>query len=451
MKKLLLFLLLSPFIMLAQDFWTEVTPFSTNNNYSVNQISIANNNIVWVHGNDTTNFNSFEKWSRSVDGGITWTEGNIDLGVSNVNVGSIHAVSATTAYVSVFSTISGVEGGVWITADSGATWTKQPTASFNAIDSFANFIHFFDTQNGVVVGDPVNGYFEIYTTADGGNLWTRVPEANLPAIQVNEYAYTLNYQTKDNVMWFTTNKGRIFKSIDAGIHWSVSNGPVSNFDVFDLAFKSEIEGIVTGQGGIWKTFDGGVTWQSYNLMGDQTYLRDSSVYVPQTNNTYFCWGRNEAGALPTFPATVDGASYSTNGGFSWINLNDADQNPVYPESIKFQSGTVAFCIGSYTNNPSSGLKFFRLTDPLNRLGNSHFETNSKISMSPNPTDGILKITGSTISSIRVFEITGKEIYTQSYNNAEEVSLNISTLNTGIYIAKIIDVNGNSTNQKIIKK
>lgn len=451
MKKLLLFVLLTPFIMLAQDFWTEVAPFSTNTNYRVNQISIANNNIVWVNGSDMTNFNNIQKWSRSVDSGVTWTDGNINLGVSNVNVGSIHAVSATTAYVSVYPTISGAEGGVWTTSDSGATWTKQPTASFNAIDSFANFIHFFDIQNGIVIGDPVNSYFEIYTTADGGSLWTRVPEANLPTIQENEYAFTLNYQTKDNIMWFTTNKGRIFKSINMGLDWTVSNGPVSNFDGYTLAFKTEIEGIVTGQSKIWKTFDGGATWQSFDLIGDQTYLRNSSLYVPQTSNTYFCWGRNEAGALPGFPATVDGASYSTNGGFSWINLNDADQNPVFPESVKFQSGTVAFCIGTTTNNPSSGLKFFRLTDPLYRLGNSRFDANLKISVSPNPTDGILKITGATISSIRIFEITGKEIYAQSYNGSEEVSLNIRNLNSGIYIAKIIDMDGNSTNQKIIKK
>ena len=36
-------------------------------------------------------------------------------------------------------------------------------------ESFPDAIKFFNPKNGVMFGDPQNGYFEIYTTSDGGN------------------------------------------------------------------------------------------------------------------------------------------------------------------------------------------------------------------------------------------------------------------------------------------
>ena len=66
------------------------------------------------------------------------------------------------------------------TTDGGLTWDKQETA-FPGFNGNPIVIHFFDSNNGVCVGDPNNGYWAIYTTTNGGTNWIRVPSANIPA------------------------------------------------------------------------------------------------------------------------------------------------------------------------------------------------------------------------------------------------------------------------------
>ena len=67
------------------------------------------------------------------------------------------------------------------------------------------------------MGDPSGGYFEIYTTNDGGNNWSRVSQANIPDPIAEEYGILSLYTVVGNTIWFTTTKGRIYKSIDLRI------------------------------------------------------------------------------------------------------------------------------------------------------------------------------------------------------------------------------------------
>jgi hypothetical protein len=146
-KKLLLILLLCSLATNAQ-FWTEkATGFSTPSR-SLNSISIVNTNVIWAIAFDNTAplnpIYSIKEFTRSIDGGNTWTTGNIDLGPnsSDMDVSSITAVSATTAWISVSPGATN-NGGIWKTTNAGVTWTKQPSALFNdSLQSFPNFVHF---------------------------------------------------------------------------------------------------------------------------------------------------------------------------------------------------------------------------------------------------------------------------------------------------------------------
>ena len=74
------------------------------------------------------------------------------------------------------------------------------------------------------------------------------------------------------------------------------------------------------------------------------------------------------------------------------------------------------------------------------LGNEAFTANSAFAMYPNPTNGILNFTTEETVNVTIVDIQGKTVFTASnINNGD--TINLSTLQTGMYIAKI---NGETT-------
>jgi Secretion system C-terminal sorting domain len=472
MKKIILILVLacSSFIY-SQNFWTEVNTIFSNPNLYVAEISIVDADLVWVNGTDNGIFGSATTnymWAKSEDGGLTWSSGMYNL--PNASITGIKALSTTTAYISTYvqNPTSTVKTGVYKTIDSGQNWVLQTTNLFNSPESFVNFVEFWNENDGVAIGDPTNGVFEIYTTNNGGTNWNLVPASNIPTPLPIEYAYPQIYDVVNSTMWFGTSRGRIYKTINKGLSWTVSQSPIADFAGINdssingsFTFKNEFEGLLTTMNGNfgtveilnkqWRTLDGGITWIEEFPAGAKRGYRTN--FVKGTNNTYFQFGKNEG--IPENLITR-GASYSTNGGLSWIDLNP-EENAVYPFSVEFQSGTVGFCVGYYLNQPNNGVysRFFRLTDPLQRLtgtslANNNFEAKNKINLYPNPTSGLIIISGNEISEITIIDVLGKIVYSEKYNSLNEASVNISNLNKGIYIATIATKDGFSSSQKIIK-
>jgi hypothetical protein len=72
---------------------------------------------------------------------------------------------------------------------------RQTSALYSSFNSFPNAIHFWDADNGIVIGDSDdNTFFEVYTTANGGVDWIRVPAPNFPELLEAEYGY-YNYKS----------------------------------------------------------------------------------------------------------------------------------------------------------------------------------------------------------------------------------------------------------------
>ena len=97
----------------------------------------------------------------------------------------------------------------------------------------------------------------------------------------------------------------------------------------------------------------------------------------------------------------------------------------------------------------NGGAYWRFVLAKQTLGVSSFET-PKVSMYPNPTSGIVNIeAGSVIDSITVYNVLGQEMISQKGNSASE-TLNISNLQSGIYIVKTT-INGKTASSRIIKE
>lgn len=434
-------------------FWGRYsTGFSTTST-TQGQISYADANTVWTYataGDGSGDF--YQLWGRSLDGGATWTTGSINVGSTDLAIGSIHAMSATTAYVAVFPNTTTVQGGIYRTTDSGVTWVKQPTALFNdGTNSFTNLVHFFNTNEGVCQGDPANGYFEIYTTTNGGTNWNRVPSANIPAMLPGEYGYTHNYETLDNTIWMGTNKGRIFKSTNKGLNWTVAQTPITDFGSAAIsgnyAMKDQNNGIfISSDWQFFRTTDGTATWTS-EFPGGEYYRNFDVAFVPGTANTYVCTGND-------IDEISRGSSYSTDGGLTWVDINPLDEAVAVDGvdgggALEFFDATHGLASGFTTSSTVNGI--WKWMTDASTLATVDFQSTKAFTASPNPTTGSLDIAGNNISNVAVYDILGKQVSNTNFSSLNVANINLSAVNNGIYMVKVTNNEGATATIKVVKK
>jgi len=447
-KTILSLTLLLTLLSHAQDLWTETCLFP-NQDFYVSKISIADDNVIWMSGsNQTAPGNNSQIWWRSTDSGTSWQHGSIDLGNPDLHVNSISAISENTAYISASSLSATETGGIWTTSNAGLTWTRQLVV-LNApfvnepFDHSSNYVHFWNTNRGIAIGNPQNNLFETYNTVDAGVTWTAVATVNLPAALPNEKGLFLPFEPREHSIWFSTNKGRVFKSDDDGLNWSVSQAPDSQ-SYATLAFKNENDGILVSSGSTLPhyTSNGGITWNA-NHNEAVGAIRRLQTFVPGTQNTYFSW----------FEEILDfqrGSSYSTDNGQSWIDLRTTDERPIEDvQSVSFKSNTVGYCIGLWPD----GLHFFKLnSEAFHRLLQTQdVNIETVFVAAPNPAVDVVRISGKDIQSIALFDLSGKKVLNQNYPVSDDVVLDISKLRSGIYLVKITDRFENSSAVKIVKE
>lgn len=435
MKKILLSILIMFGLGANAQFWTAKSTGFTTTSRGIASMSIVDANNVWVAANDGTAANSqvVKEISKTTDGGNTWTPITPSLGLSASGLGitSISAVSATTAWITLNVGTSGI-GGVWKTTNSGTSFSQQTTAAYSS-SSFVNFVHFFDANNGVTQGDPVGGYFEIYTTSNGGTTWTRVPSVNIPVPLANdEYGYTDNFFTFGSTIWFGTSSGRLYKSSDFGLTWTVSQTPLTDFGSTassgSVAFSSATNGLlVTSAGTLYSTSNGGTTFTPVVTTG---FYSGDIAYVPGTTGTFVTTG-------------TLGSSYTLNNGVSWTAID-----AVQKTKVAFFNNTVGFA-GGFTTSPTAG-GIFKYTGT--QLLKADAFTVNKFSAYPNPVNDIVTVTNSenaTFNEISITDINGRTVKTVNAGNVSELQINISELNAGIYFMNISSENGKAV-KKFIK-
>ncbi|HEU0137208.1 MAG TPA: T9SS type A sorting domain-containing protein [Flavobacterium sp.] len=438
MKKLLLFSVALIGFSAQAQFWTEKAIGVTTANRGVDNISIVDENVVWVKTYDGSGAASqtVKDISRSIDGGETWTPATFGgIGTGTLGMGNLHAISATTAWIAAFPT-GAQAGGIYKTTNGGSTWVKQTTALFNQAESFANLVYFWDANNGVAQGDPQGGYFEIYTTTNGGTTWVRVPSANIPTPLAGEYGYTNNYDVVNNTMWFGTNMGRLFKSTDQGMTWEVNTSPVTDFGSATMSasysFSDEMKGIMNTSAGMnYITNDGAETWTP--IAGSGLFFNDIE-YIPGTSKVV-------ATGLPTLSY---GTYYSYDDGVTWMEGETATQTT----ELEFLSETVGYGGGFVTNATDGGIYKYTGT----QLGTGNFTALRQISASPNPTNGMLQLVNQTtsINNVVVYDLLGKQVFSSAYGSLNEVNVDLTNLQTGAYILRATNDVGGVETIKILK-
>src|SRR5436190_18660932 len=189
----------------AQGVWvSQATGFTTVSS-GVRNISVVDTSVVWICPYDGSG-GGFPRqdYSRTIDGGAHWQAG-VTPAPAVWEYAMIEGSSATSAWAVYYNAALSPAGNgqVWHTTNGGTSWTQQgANAIYTTLgQSFPNVIHFFDDNNGVIIGDPIGGEFEIYTTTNGGTNWVVVPGANIANPENNEAGWTTHISTFGDNVW----------------------------------------------------------------------------------------------------------------------------------------------------------------------------------------------------------------------------------------------------------
>jgi len=306
--------------------WTNQTvPFGFEG--YLNDIEVVDGNTVWGNpwdGLATTPYT--QAFVRTIDGGNTWSVGNIVGSPANHNISNIWPIDGNTCYVSMW--INGAAGGkVYKTTNGGNTWNQVGANMFSFGTSFANIVYFYDAQHGIAGGDPVGSplKYELYTTSDSGATWIQVPPASLPALtNAAEYGITNLFSAVQGHFWFATTYGDVYHTPDMGVTWTKSASGFAPYtttngrqDISDISFTDSLNGLIvqttTTGFELRRTTDGGMTWSVVTPGGGGVFYPQEIEGVPGTT-TYVSCGSNGTFGF--------GSSFSNDNGLTWTDLDN---------------------------------------------------------------------------------------------------------------------------------
>lgn len=243
---------------------------------SLRCVSVVDANVIWASGTHGT-------YVITTDAGKKWTPHQVP-GAESLD---FRGVKAFGSEAFLLAAGPGDKSRIYHTTDFGRHWMLQ--FANPEPKGFFDCMAFTDAKHGIVVGDPVNGKFQILRTDDGGKNWIFADPTNMPAALDNEGAFAASnscISVQGNNAWFVTGGpvARVFHSKDRGATWAVAETPIVHGSpsqgIFSVAFKDSLHGVIAGgdyahhdQAGnnLARTDDAGQTWKVAEIARQQFF------------------------------------------------------------------------------------------------------------------------------------------------------------------------------------
>lgn len=154
--------------------------------------------------------------------------------------------SISTLYQTADGTLlAATNYGLFISADSGSTWTQNNNFSFGIITCFADY-----NADNLIAGTSNQG---VFISSDNGSSWSNIglSDINITALAVN-----------GNVIFAATRSHGIFKYNST--EWQIAGSDISTKSFFSLLITPD-EKIYAGGVGIYRSDDFGQNWHLKNI------------------------------------------------------------------------------------------------------------------------------------------------------------------------------------------
>lgn len=232
----------------------------------------------------------------STDSGLTFTARMTDMTRPWVTVSSsadgVHLVAASG---------NSVSGEVWISADSGVTWT-QTTPPDGAAHDFRG-IAASASGSKVVLGAQTG---KIYTSTDYGATWV---DRNLS----RTWTYFAS-STDGTKLAGAVYGGQLYTSTDSGATWTARESARDWYSIASSADGSQLVACVLTTGKLYVSSDYGVTWSPQDVNRDWNAVAMSAdgTKMAATDGSGFVYTSTQGpGLVYTPPANASGSPYTT--------------------------------------------------------------------------------------------------------------------------------------------
>jgi len=398
--------------LLAQTWTKQIIPIAT----PLNSVWAVSTTVCWAVG-------PASKIIKTVNG-TTWTNAAGNLPAAT----DLYTVSAISDLV---CWVGAGDGSLYKTLDGGTTWTFVPLPAPATV--FVDVVHFFNSQIGFVIGDPVGGQWCYYWTTNGGTNWTFYP--GITAVGT-EAGWNNSYCAIDTAhIWFGTNVSKIYKG---SLRGGFTSGPTASVNSFGVAFfdNNNGTGIMTlatnAAASNTNSTNGGSVWTNQAFTPAATAFGIKAI----ANNFYgYGWLCCAAGTSP-------GKIYrTTNKGGAWTEQTTtlaATQNFYAISMANVNCGWAV--TGNTTANTNDGV--YKYSDVLNGVSNNTTTpTSFKLEQNyPNPFNPSTTISYSipkaAFVTLKVYDILGNEVKSlvneQQLVNNYTITADFSNLTSGVY-------------------
>jgi photosystem II stability/assembly factor-like uncharacterized protein len=269
---------------------------------------------------------------RSIDGGHNWGPANI---MTHSFVGFDHI--GDTVY-------AGTRDGLYSSTDFGVTWNFSPALLRQGTRELDGFV--------ISNGKFLLGYGEIgiYISDDTGSTWSQVPLNQFPVGSTIDDAITF----ANGTIYSGTHSDGVYSTLDGGNSWSRIGTPnefdtLSNEIIFSILHVDQNIVLAGGCGtGLFRSGDNGNTW---------THITNG---LPADSGNFTCiktlaiCGPNILAALTT------GVYYSTDSGVTWLPTSLTTGNILQTGGFAIR-GNIA-CVGVIATPAISATGVYRSTD-----------------------------------------------------------------------------------------
>lgn len=217
---------------------------SIDSTLSFRGICAVDKDIAWVSGTKGAVY-------KTNNGGKSWQK-IIVPGSDSLDFRDVEVIGKNT--IVLMSAGPAENSKIFKSIDNGKTW-KVVYINHHP-EGFLDTIEFWNEKNGIAIGDPVNGIFNILLTDDAGNSWKDAYLQNIPPAKDGEAQFaasgTCISLVGKNLGWIGTGGkiSRVLKTTDSGKTWLPYQSPIlqgeSATGIFSIHFQNKIDGIIVG-------------------------------------------------------------------------------------------------------------------------------------------------------------------------------------------------------------